>query len=131
MVGAIEAGIAGGLESMSMVPMGGNKAVFNPAVVAERPELYISMGLTAENVARASSLARRPGRLRLWPRTAKAIAAITAGKFTGEIVPVTTAEGGTFAVDEGPRADTTLDALAKLRPVFHARAASPPATPRR
>ncbi|MCA9690312.1 MAG: acetyl-CoA C-acyltransferase, partial [Myxococcales bacterium] len=52
MVGAIDCAIAGGLESMSMVPMGGNKAVFNPAVVEEQPELYISMGLTAENVAR-------------------------------------------------------------------------------
>jgi acetyl-CoA acyltransferase len=127
-VGAIEAAIAGGLESMSMVPMGGNKAVLNPAIVAERPEIYISMGLTAENVARKFEVSRADQDAFALASHVKALAAITAGKFAGEIVPVTTAEGGTFAVDEGPRADTTLDALAELRPVFHARAASPPAT---
>jgi acetyl-CoA acyltransferase len=119
-VGAIEAGIAGGVESMSMVPMGGNKAVLNPAVVAERPEIYISMGLTAENVARKFEVSRADQDAFAMASHVKAVAAITAGRFVGEIVPVTTAEGTTFAVDESPRGDTTQDALAQLRPVFHA-----------
>jgi len=118
-VGAIEAAVAGGLESMSMVPMGGNKAVLNPAVVAEQPELYISMGLTAENVARAYEVSRADQDAFALASHIKAVAAIQAGRFVGEIVPVTTAEGGTFVVDECPRGDTTLDALAQLRPVFH------------
>ncbi|MBK9756637.1 MAG: acetyl-CoA C-acyltransferase [Nannocystis sp.] len=119
-VGAIEAGIAGGLESMSMVPMGGNKAVLNPAIVAERPELYISMGLTAENVARKFEVSRADQDAFALASHIKAVAAIAAGRFAGEIAAVTTAEGTSFAVDEAPRADTTLDALAQLRPVFHA-----------
>ena len=119
-VGAIEAGIAGGLESMSMVPMGGNKAVLNPAIVAERPELYISMGLTAENVARKFEVSRADQDAFALASHIKAVAAIAAGRFVGEIAAVTTAEGTSFAVDEAPRADTTLDALAQLRPVFHA-----------
>ena len=58
MIGAIDCAIGGGVESMSMVPMGGNKAMFNPAIVAENPEIYISMGLTAENVARQFEVSR-------------------------------------------------------------------------
>jgi acetyl-CoA acyltransferase len=119
-VGAIEAAIAGGVESMSMVPMGGNKAVLNPAIVAERPEIYISMGLTAENVARKYDVSRADQDAFALASHVKALAALRDGRFAGEIVPVTTAEGTTFAIDEGPRADTTLDALAELRPVFHA-----------
>jgi len=103
-----------------MVPMGGNKAVLNPAIVREQPELYISMGLTAENVARQFEVSRADQDAFALASHIKAVAAIQAGRFTGEIVPVTTAEGATFAVDEGPRGDTTLDALAQLRPVFHA-----------
>jgi acetyl-CoA acyltransferase len=118
-VGAIEAAVAGGLESMSMVPMGGNKAVLNPTIVAEQPELYISMGLTAENVARKYEVSRADQDAFALASHIKAVAAIQAGRFVGEIVPVTTAEGGVFAVDECPRGDTTLDALAQLRPVFH------------
>ncbi len=125
-VGAIEAAIAGGLESMSMVPMGGNKAVLNPAIVAEQPEIYISMGLTAENVARKFEVSRADQDAFALASHIKAVAAIKAGRFTGEIVPVTTAEGTTYAVDEGPRADTTLDALAQLRPVFHAQGSVTP-----
>ncbi|HRI08638.1 MAG TPA: acetyl-CoA C-acyltransferase [Nannocystaceae bacterium] len=121
MVGAIECGIGGGLESMSLVPMGGHKAMFNPAIVAERPELYISMGLTAENVALRFEVSRADQDAFALVSHQRAIAAIAAGKFAGEIVPVRTAEGGTFAVDEGPRADTSIEGLAKLKPVFHAR----------
>jgi acetyl-CoA acyltransferase len=119
-VGAITGAVAGGIESMSMVPMGGNKAVLNPAIVAERPEIYISMGLTAENVARKYNVSRADQDAFALASHIKAVAAIRADKFAGEIVPVTTAEGASFAVDECPRADTTLDALSQLRPVFHA-----------
>lgn len=119
-VGAIEAAVAGGVESMSMVPMGGNKAVLSPAIVAERPEVYISMGLTAENVARKFEVSRADQDAFALASHVKATAALRDGKFAGEIAAVTTAEGKRFDVDEGPRADTTLAALAELRPVFHA-----------
>ncbi|MEZ4383469.1 MAG: acetyl-CoA C-acyltransferase [Nannocystaceae bacterium] len=121
MVGAVDCAIGGGVESMSMVPMGGNKAMFNPAIVAENPEIYISMGLTAENVARTFEVSRADQDAFALESHRRAIAAIQAGAFVDEIVPVTTAEGGEFAVDEGPRPDTSLESLAGLRPVFHAR----------
>ena len=119
MVGAIDVAIAGGVESMSMVPMGGNKAVLNPDIVRKRPELYISMGLTAENVARKFEISRADQDAFALASHERAIAAQKAGKFDAEIVPVTTAEGRTFAVDECPRADTSLAALAALKPAFH------------
>jgi acetyl-CoA acyltransferase len=79
------------------------------------------MGLTAENVARKFEVSRADQDAFASPRTSEGAGRDPRdGSFAGEIVPVTTAEGGTFAVDEGPRADTTLDALAQLRPVFHA-----------
>jgi acetyl-CoA acyltransferase len=120
MVGAIDCAIAGGVESMSMVPMGGNKAVLNPAVVKEAPELYISMGLTAENVAKRFEVSRADQDAFALESHRRAAAAIAAGKFTEEIVPVTSVEGKVLSVDEGPRADTSAEALAGLRPVFHA-----------
>lgn len=118
MLGAIECGIAGGLESMSMVPMGGNKATLHPQIVAENPEIYISMGLTAENVSRKFEVNRADQDAFALASHQKALAAQAAGAFVDEIVPVTTAEGKTYAVDEMPRADTNLEALAKLRPAF-------------
>ncbi len=119
MVGAIDCAVAGGVESMSMVPMGGNKAVLNPRVVAEAPELYISMGLTAENVAKRFEVSREDQDAFALKSHQKAMEAIKAGKFTDEIIPVTTVEGKTFDTDECPRPDTNLEALAKLRPAFH------------
>jgi acetyl-CoA acyltransferase len=118
MVGAIDCAIAGGLESMSMVPMGGNKTALNVEIVREQPEIYISMGLTAENVARQFEISRADQDAFALESHKKAIAAISAGKFKGEIVPVTTAEGKVFDTDECPRADTSLEALGKLRPAF-------------
>ncbi|MEX1368154.1 MAG: acetyl-CoA C-acyltransferase [Nannocystaceae bacterium] len=119
MVGAIDCAVAGGVESMSMVPMGGNKAVLNVSVVRQAPELYISMGLTAENVAKRFEISRQDQDAFALQSNQRAVAAIEAGKFADEIVPVTTASGKTFEVDDGPRADTSLEALAGLRPVFH------------
>ncbi len=119
MLGAIDCGVGGGIESMSMVPMGGNKPRVSPKMVAERPEVYVSMGVTAENVARKFEIDRAAQDQFALTSHQRAVAAIAGGKFVDEIVPVTTVEGPTFAVDEGPRGDTTLDALAGLRPVFH------------
>lgn len=117
-VGAIDCGIGGGVESMSMVPMGGNKATLNLDIVQEQPEIYISMGLTAENVARKFEVNREDQDRFAYESHQRAIAAIDAGKFVDEIVPIQTVEGKTFAVDEGPRRDSTIEALAALRPAF-------------
>ncbi|MEM7157343.1 MAG: acetyl-CoA C-acyltransferase [Myxococcota bacterium] len=119
MVGAIDCGVAGGVESMSMVPMGGNKAVLNHKIVQEAPELYIGMGLTAENVANKYEVSREDQDAFALESHKRATAAIKDGKFEGEIVPVTSIQGKTLTVDEGPRADTSAEALGKLRPVFH------------
>jgi acetyl-CoA acyltransferase len=119
MTGQIACGIAGGVESMSMVPMGGNKAVLNPTIVRERPEIYISMGLTAENVAQRFEVSRADQDAFALRSHQRAIAAQQAGHFTDEIVPVTTASGARFEVDECPRADTDLAALSALKPAFH------------
>ncbi len=119
MVGAIDVAVAGGVESMTMVPMGGNKAMFNPAIVRTRPELYISMGLTAENVAHRFEISRADQDAFALRSHQRAVAAQRAGNFDAEIVAVTTADGTSFAADEGPRGDTTLEALGALKPVFH------------
>jgi acetyl-CoA acyltransferase len=113
--------VAGGVESMSMVPMGGNKPMLNPEIVRQRPGIYVSMGLTAENVARAFDVSRADQDAFALESHRRAVAAIAENRFRDELVPLTTTEGATFAIDEGPRADTTIEALAKLPAVFHAR----------
>jgi acetyl-CoA acyltransferase len=130
--GSAEAMVAGGVESMSMIPFGGNKIAVNPWLVDNYPNSYMSMGLTAERVAKHYEISREKSDRFALASHQKALAAIQGGKFADEIVPVcveasaldgsgkiekTTAE---FRVDEGPRADTSYEALAKLRPVFHA-----------
>jgi acetyl-CoA acyltransferase len=118
-VGAIDCGIGGGVESMSMVPMGGNKAVLNPTIIKEAPQLYVSMGITAENVAKRFEVSRQDQDAFALTSHQRAAAAIAAGKFKDEIVSVTSVEGKLHSVDEGPRADTSAEALAKLPAVFH------------
>jgi len=125
--------IAGGTESMTMVPMGGNKPSFNPGILETRPEVFLPMGLTAEKVAAQYQVTREDQDQFAYHSHRKALAAIEQGKFLDEIVPVSTAvyregEDGkisrkeiVFDVDEGPRADTTIEALAKLKPAFDAR----------
>ena len=125
--------IAGGVESMSYLPMGGNKIAVNPWLVDNYPGSYMSMGLTAERVAKHYEVRREACDQFAFDSHRKALAAIQAGNFDDEIVSVrvaaTTPDGNNklvtneteFKVDEGPRADTSLDALAKLRAVFHAR----------
>jgi len=128
--GGAEIIVAGGAESMSMVPMAGNKFSANPWMVDHRPEIYISMGLTAERVYQKYGISREEQDQFSLGSHQKALAAQAAGKFDEEIVPVqvesTVIENGapvkrsvTFQRDEGPRADTSMDALAKLKPVFH------------
>ena len=125
--------VAGGTESMTMVPMGGNKPSFNPGIVDSRPEIFMPMGLTAEEVARRYKVTREDQDQFAYHSHRKALAAVAAGAFRDEIVPVKTVlfrqrDGGkpvpeeiVFGADEGPRADTTVEALAKLKPAFDAR----------
>jgi acetyl-CoA acyltransferase len=118
--------LAGGVESMSVVPMGGQKPAPNPELMADHPEAYMPMGVTAELVAERFGITRADQDAFAFQSHQRAIAAIESGKFADEIVPVKTRvfnNGWTdveFAVDEGPRADTTVEALGKLRPVFKA-----------
>lgn len=123
--------VAGGTESMSSVPMSGFRFRPDPQMAAEHPEVYIPMGLTAENVARKYSVSREDADAFAAGSHAKALAAIESGRFADEIVPMEveqvswngerTSRTVTFEVDEGPRPGSTPEVLAKLRPVFHAR----------
>jgi acetyl-CoA acyltransferase len=121
MVGAIDVGIGGGVESMSMIPMGGHNALPSPGLVGTNPELYISMGLTAENVAQQFEVNREDQDAFALESHKRAAAAIDEGRFSDEIVPVTAVGRGEFKTDEGPRRDSNIEALAKLRAVFHAK----------
>jgi len=116
--------VAGGAESMSMVPLGGNKVSPNPALVDSYPDVYLTTGLVAENHARESSISREAQDAFSLRSHQRAIAAIDAGRFKDEIIPVTARLAGApdtaFAVDEGPRRDTSIEALGKLRAAFHA-----------
>ena len=123
--------VAGGTESMSYVPFGGNKISVNPWLVDNYPGSYMSMGLTAERVATHYGITREQMDQFSYESHQKALAAISSGKFDDEIVPITvtntTPNGKSkakpvetiFKQDEGPRADTSLEALAKLKPAFH------------
>jgi acetyl-CoA acyltransferase len=136
--GGAEVAVAGGAESMSMIPMGGNKISPNPWLTDNHPDTYLNMGLTAENLAHKYGITRQQSDEFSLASHQKALAAIAGGKFKDEIVPVdvsytvleTAAAGATtaskpktvkvsFDTDEGPRADTSLEALAKLKPAFH------------
>jgi len=123
--GSNEIVIAGGVESMSLVAMGGNKLIADPAVMDALPNAYAGMGTTAEVVARQFNISREDQDKFAVESHHRAAAAIAAGKFKDEIVPlkVRTLDDGkwrefVFDTDEGPRADTSYDALAKLKPVF-------------
>ena len=150
--GSAQVIVAGGTESMTMVPMGGNKVSPNPWLVDHNPDAYLNMGLGTERIARKFGITREQADQFSVDSHKKALAAIAAGHFKDEIVPVevkitslATANGAsagatsgassgnarakttakpttqtfTFDTDEGPRADTSLEALAKLKPAFH------------
>ena len=128
--GRAEVVIAGGVESMSQAPFGANLSP-NPTLMEHAPDTYLSMGLTAENLARKYSISRSAQDVYAYESHRKAIEAIDAGKFREEIVPLTIEEthlnstdapetvSTVFDTDEGPRQDTSLEALASLKPVFH------------
>jgi len=126
--------VAGGTESMSLVPMGGNKVAPNPALVESYPDVYLSTGLVAENHARECQLSREEQDAYALQSHQRAVAAIDAGRFRDEVVPVPvtvvapsqdgSAPGSrqyVFDIDEGPRRDTSMEALGKLKPAFHAK----------
>jgi acetyl-CoA acyltransferase len=140
--GSAHAIVAGGTESMTMVPMGGNKVSPNPWLVDHNPDAYINMGLGTENIARKFGITREQADQFSVDSHKKALAAIAAGNFKEETVSVEVkitalangaSAGGaktksspkpstqtfTFETDEGPRADTSMEALAKLKPAFH------------
>jgi len=139
--GSAEVIIAGGTESMSMVPMGGNKLSPNPWLVDHYPDAYINMGLGTENIARKFGVTRKQADQFAADSHKKALAAIAAGNFKDEIIPVkvqitalANGNGGSsnrrsvskpatqnfvFDTDELPRAETSLEILAKLKPAFH------------
>lgn len=139
MCGSAQAIIAGGTESMSLIPMGGHTVAPNPTLVDHYPDVYLSTGLVAENHARESGISRADQDAFALRSHQRAIAAIDAGRFADEIIPVKVrnvvpalvgagaGRSGTgqeaadtfeFKVDEGPRRDTSAEALAKLRPAF-------------
>ena len=125
MCGFADAIVAGGTESMSMVPMGGNKVSPNPTLVDGYPDVYLSTGLVAENHARECAISRDEQDAFALRSHQRALAAIDAGRFADEITPLTFTVATpeirdvTFTQDEGPRRDTSAAALAKLRPAFH------------
>jgi acetyl-CoA acyltransferase len=122
MTGAADVVIAGGTESMSLVPMGGHKVAPNPTLVHDYPDVYLSTGLVAENHARESGITREAQDAFSLRSHARALAAIDANRFAEEIVPVNvqTLDGPiTVTMDEGPRRGSSLEALAALRPAFH------------
>jgi acetyl-CoA acyltransferase len=133
MCGFARAIVAGGTESMSMVPMGGNKVSPNPTLVDNYPDVYLSTGLVAENHAREHRISREEQDAFALRSHQRALTAIEAGRFNEEVVPLTfkalapvsgngrlQTRDVTFAQDEGPRRDTSIEALARLRPAFHA-----------
>src|SRR5436190_10504787 len=137
MCGFANAVVAGGTESMSMVPMGGNKISPNPNLVDTYPDVYLSTGLVAENHARENDISRDEQDAFALRSYQRAISAIDGGRFADEITPITNrivasanGNGGgngkhavrevTLSMDEGPRRDTSAQALAGLRPAFHA-----------
>ena len=133
MAGFAEVIVAGGTETMSMIPMGGNRFSPNPYLMEHSPDAYLNMALTAENLVRKYSITREQQDQFALRSHQRALEAIAAGKFKEEIVPLEVVEVSLegkdkpqtrkiiFDTDEGPRADTSLAALAKLKPVFHAR----------
>jgi acetyl-CoA acyltransferase len=128
--GGVDVVVAGGVESMSLVPMGGHHVAPNPHLAASYPDAYLTTGLVAENHARSSHISREDQDAFALRSHQRAVAALDAGRFAREIVPVPvahvepdatgrpTTRMTTFAVDEGPRRDTSAGALAKLPPAF-------------
>jgi len=120
MAGMADCIMAGGTESMSML-RGNTRFRPNPYLVEHQPDVYLSMGLTAENVARKYNITREESDAFSYRSHQRALAAQAAGKFKDDGIVALAVDELVFDTDEGPRADTTPEALAKLRPVFHLR----------
>jgi acetyl-CoA acyltransferase len=120
MAGSAKTVVAGGTESMSLIPMGGNKVSPNPSLVESYPDVYLSTGLVAENHARESTISREEQDAFALRSHQRAVHAIDTGRFKEELVAVPGNNGTPVTVDEGPRRDTSMEALGKLRPAFHA-----------
>ncbi len=129
MTGQAEVIVAGGAESMSLIPMGGHYLAPNPTMMGETPKAYCTMGITAENVVQEYQISREDQDAFALQSHQRALAAIEQGRFAEEIVPLLVQETlyidgkpqlveKVFQVDEGPRSDTSLEALAQLQPVF-------------
>ena len=116
--GSADVILAGGTESMSLVPMGGNKIAPNPQLVTTYPDVYLTTGLVAEAHARDGAISRETQDAFALRSHQRAIAAADSGRFNDELVPVEAVGVGAFTRDEGPRRDTSAEALAKLRPAF-------------
>lgn len=127
--GQAEAIVAGGAESMSLIPMGGHQLLPNPELLQDAPEVYCSMGITAENVAQQYQISRADQDAWALRSHQKALEAIQQGRFDSEIIPISVKETlyvddktqthtQIFQLDEGPRLDTSLEALTRLQPVF-------------
>ena len=132
MVGGADTVVAGGTESMSLIPMGGHKVAPNPGLMKDYPDVYLSTGLVAENHAREAKVSRDEQDAFALRSHRRALAAIDAGRFDDEIVPLEVRVAGpangsgrpavrtvAFTADEGPRRDTSLEVLGGLRPAFH------------
>ena len=114
MAGTATTVVAGGTESMSLVPMGGNKVSPNPSLVDSYPDVYLSTGLVAENHAREATISREEQDAFALRSHQRAVAALDSGRFKDETIAV-----NGLSADEGPRRDTSMEALAKLKPAFH------------
>ncbi len=133
MAGSADVIVAGGAESMSLIPMGGFRFSPNPHLMDHYPDFYLNMGLTAENLAKEYGITREQSDAFSLRSHERALRAMAESKFKDEIVPLEVIEVSlngknraekhsfTFSADEGPRRDTSLEALARLKPVFHAR----------
>jgi acetyl-CoA acyltransferase len=130
--GAAHCTVAGGTESMSMIPMGGHKIAPNPTLIETNPDTYLSMGLTAENLAEEFRISRDEQDAFALESHRRAVQAVDDGRFRDEIVPLAVhdvlVDRGqrvvrefAFETDEGPRRDTSMDALARLKPAFKAK----------
>jgi len=129
--GAAQCIVAGGTESMSMIPMGGHKIAPNPTLIETNPDTYLSMGLTAENLAEEFRIGRDEQDAFALESHRRAIEAVDSGRFRNEIVPLAVHDvlidrgqravrEFAFDTDEGPRRDSSMEALAKLKPAFKA-----------
>lgn len=116
--GLLDVALSGGVESMSLIPLGGMKYAPHPELVTQFPDIYINMGNAGDNVARDFNIKREEADAWAFQSHQRALAAIDSGAFKSQIVPLPLPDGSVFDTDDGPRRDTTLESLTKLKPAF-------------